>query len=321
MGHASSWTLPVRAGVSLVTSLFMLLAGLGLVAAVGVVVAMLLSTYAAEFLALGQVTVPEEWWWVLWAVAGSIAVGLASLTVVRFVRSDRERLVANTRPPGDVSVERQLERTVDRLALQLGLKPPTVRVREMSQPLAYTTVQPREEVTHRRSEADFIVVSSGLLELLTADELRAVLAHELAHIANHDSRLYTMIRLPLLSAETLLPTDGRPSNLIELVAALLASVAAINVGIFARSRELAADRAAALLTGNPAALASALDRISDESTATPSEDLRQYARTTSSIATVPVTKNYWGASLTTLHPSLESRLAQLQAIEAEAATA
>ena len=319
MKSTNSWVYPTRAVVSLVTSALVLLASLGFIAAVGVVAAMIFSAYVADLLDVGRITVPSEWWWILWGIAGSITLGVSSLTVVRTVQSDRNRLVADTHPPDDINGEQRLNQTVDRLALQLGLEPPTVRVRDISQPLAYTTVQPREGYS-QRSKSHIIVVSSGLVKLLTADELRAVLAHELAHIANRDSWFYTIIRLPLLSAETLLPTDSRPSNLIEVVAVLLATTAAINVGIFSRVRELSADRTAALLTGNPAALASALKRISDESTSKPTEDLRQYIRSTSSIAILPVDDSYWGISPTTLHPPLEKRLSQLQAMKSEVAT-
>lgn len=170
---------------------------------------------------------------------------------------------------------------VERLTLQLDVPTPAVEVAETTVPHASVSGVTRSGAT--------LVISEGLLDRLDGDQLAAVLAHELAHLANRDALVVTLVAVPAVFGRSVMDglnatndNEGVPgaltTNLFGIAAFLLAGciwlVGRSMLAIFARQRELAADRAAARLV-EPAAVAEALDVLDPESVEAPATDVRQ----------------------------------------------
>jgi heat shock protein HtpX len=180
-----------------------------------------------------------------------------------------------------------------------------------------------------------IAVSEGLLTVLAPQELEAVLAHELAHIANGDAYAMTILNAPgALIARIIEPFIVAPTGLkttrgrvfgylavflfpLVLIAWLTWSLGALLVAWLSRYREFIADRGAAHLTGAPEQLMSALVRIAAELERIPDRDLRGLA-STNAFLIVPVPTESQGltlhpAQMFPSHPNLGQRLDRLAA--------
>jgi len=201
------------------------------------------------------------------------------------------------------------------LAQQAGVPKPRVAVAENATPNAFAAGRKRTDAV--------VCVTTGLLEELDDEELDGVLAHELAHILNRDFQLMTVIAALSIMAGWIvrwgfLFGDGGGGGegggwqlLAGYVAALVVWVGAFLVGrLISRYREFAADRGAATITGDPAALASALETISDELESVPEEDLREAERASALLAAeIRETKL---SRLFRTHPAVEDRVAKLR---------
>lgn len=150
---------------------------------------------------------------------------------------------------------------VDRLRQRAGLPMPKVYVIPGDQPNAFAT--------GRNPSNSAVAVTSGIVRLLSREELEGVIAHELAHIQNRDI-LTGSIAATIGAAITLLARFAfffggdrdRGSAISALLMMILAPVAAMLIQMaISRSREFAADRDGAAICGNPRALASALQRL------------------------------------------------------------
>jgi heat shock protein HtpX len=169
------------------------------------------------------------------------------------------------------------------------------------------------------------------MQRLDERELEGVLAHELSHVAHRDVTVMTiasvvgvlagfLTRIVLFSG---MGRRGRDSNgapvvlVIVLVSIVVYALSFVLTRALSRYRELAADRAAAFLTGQPSALASALTKITGEMGRIPSRDLRD-AEPYNAFFFAPAAAP--GFSLSTIfstHPTLERRLEQLGSISAQ----
>ena len=193
--------------------------------------------------------------------------------------------------------------------------------------------------TGRNEKTSVLVVTTGLLKSDLDDrELEAVLAHELSHVAHKDVAVMTiasfigiiaglLVRFAFYSE--LFGGGGRSNNnnnnggalpvvLVVLVVGVVTyAISFLLIRLLSRYRELAADRAGALLTGQPSALASALQKVSGSMNAIPTKDLRA-AEPLNAFYFIPAFKaSEKGFSLNGLfstHPSLERRLRQLSEI-------
>ncbi len=172
----------------------------------------------------------------------------------------------------------QLVSTVRRLATQAGLPMPKVAIIPMDVPNAFATGRnPRNAV---------VAATTCLLDMMNQDELEGVLAHELGHVKNRDILLST-IAAAMVGAITMLSSMtrwsflfGRGSNrsqggihpAVVLLLAILAPIGAMLIQMsISRSREFAADRAGAEISGKPLALASALAKLENMSQQQPRE--------------------------------------------------
>jgi heat shock protein HtpX len=167
-------------------------------------------------------------------------------------------------------------------------------------------------------------VTTGLLQLLERNELEGVLAHEIGHIRNRDVALMTMASffasLAALVGQVAVfgglggrDRDSGPG----LAVILLVSVAVYVISYFlmlalSRYREFAADRSAALFTGRPSALASALRQL--ESAPAPQQDLRQVASMQAFFIVPPRAAGALSRVFAT-HPPTQERIARLAQME------
>ncbi len=171
------------------------------------------------------------------------------------LRSQRARVVTEADAPRLVS-------TVRRLADAAGLPMPTVAIVPNPAPNAFAT--------GRGPKSAVVAVTDGLLGMLNQDELEGVLAHELGHVKNRDILLST-IAASMVGAITMISRWGffmgggrdRDTNPIVAIAMMiLAPVGAMLLQMsVSRSREFGADRAGALISRKPLALASALGKL------------------------------------------------------------
>lgn len=225
-------------------------------------------------------------------------------------------------PTIDDSTAEDLQQRVDRLAAQAIVPSPTVRLGEARTPIAAS-------VGYRPATSS-IVVSRGLVERLSDHELEAVLAHELAHVVNRDAAVLTALSLPASKAEPLLEDAPEPAShyvgltavFVSFVAVPIATVTRLTVALVSRYREYVADRAAIAITGDPAALASALETLDDDLEHRPTTDLRGH-RSTAAFSIVPPsweehtffdrTRRFVARRLFGTHPPTEKRIERLRA--------
>ena len=215
----------------------------------------------------------------------------------------------------------ELHGMIDRLCALADMPKPRVGVSDMALANAFAT--------GRSPDRAVVCVTTGILRTLEAEELEAVLAHELSHVAHRDVLVMTIassagIAAGLLMRFAQIGGMGRSRNnsaLPAVLGALLISLLVYAVSflllrLLSRYRELSADRAGAYLTMKPAALASALQKIGGESAATPQRDLRS-ANAASALCIVPALRGGGLSGLMATHPPLQQRLEQLARIQAE----
>ncbi len=225
----------------------------------------------------------------------------------------------------------QLHGIIDRLCALADMPKPRVAIAESDMPNAFAT--------GRNSKNAVVCVTTGLLRRLDDKELEGVIAHEMSHVAHKDVVVMTIASFLGIIAALLVRFAfygelfggggrGRGGNDNGNAGLVFLAVAAVGVVVYAvsfllirllsRYRELAADRAGALLTGQPSALASALTKVSGAMSAIPTKDLRE-AQALNAFYFAPALKADQ-VSLSTMfstHPSLERRLRQLSEISAQ----
>lgn len=215
----------------------------------------------------------------------------------------------------------ELHGMVDRLCALADMPKPRVGISDMALPNAFAT--------GRSPDRAVVCVTTGILQLLDADELEAVLAHELSHVAHRDVLVMTVASSAGILAGMLTrgaqfgglsrgrDNGGAVAFLIALVVSLVVyAVSFLLLRLLSRYRELCADRSGAYLTMKPRALASALTKISGGAGAIPQKDLRANSAV-NSLFIVPAVAGISMQTLTATHPSLEQRLEQLARIQAE----
>jgi heat shock protein HtpX len=219
----------------------------------------------------------------------------------------------------------ELHGVIDRLCAMADMPKPRVGIADLSIPNAFAT--------GRSPERSVVCVTTGILGILTADEMEAVLAHELSHVAHRDVTVMTIASTAGIVAGMLTRgaqygaffgggrrdnnnNNGVPVWLVILVVSLVVyAVSFFLTRLLSRYRELCADRSGAYLTMKPRALATALQKISGHMNGIPEQDLRS-VDSMNAFFISPAIKAGFG-QLTSTHPSLEQRLEQLAKIQAE----
>lgn len=251
---------------------------------------------------------------------GGIVIGIAIAALMNlgsWFYSDKIALAAfNAKPVSELEAP-QLHRLVERLAARAEIPKPAVYLVRTPAANAFAT--------GRDPQHAVVAVTEGLVNLLPADELEGVIAHELSHVMNRDT-LTQAVAATIAGAIAFVAqmaqyslfffggsrdeNGGNPLGL--LVSIIVAPIAAtiIQLGI-SRTREFAADAGAAKLTGNPRALASALQRLERASRQMPMQGNPAFQPL---LISGGQSKSFF-SSLFSTHPSTADRIHQLQKLE------
>lgn len=226
--------------------------------------------------------------------------------------SDRWVLKMHKAQPVDAATAPRLVALVQELAARAGLPMPRVYLIDEPSPNAFAT--------GRSPQRAAVAATTGLLRLLDERELRAVMAHELAHVKHRDTLISTVSATlagaisALAQFATLFGQGGARRNpLVGLLAVLLAPLAASVIRLaISRGREFAADAAGATLSGDPLALARALEKIQAHARGLPLPGAEAHPETAQMMIHNPLSGG-WRAWFST-HPSTEARVARLLAL-------
>lgn len=225
------------------------------------------------------------------------------------LRMYRAREVDETSAPQFYSMVREL-------AQRAQLPMPRVYLIDEAAPNAFAT--------GRNPQHAAVAATTGILRVLSASELRGVMAHELAHVRHRDILTQT-ISATMAGAISALAnfamffggrdSEGRPSNPIATIAvAILAPLAAAMLQMaLSRTREYEADRGGAEISGDPRALASALEKIQRYAAGTPMPTAEAHPETASMMILNPLSGRGM-ASLFSTHPPTEERIRRLLAM-------
>lgn len=217
----------------------------------------------------------------------------------------------------------ELHAVIDRLCALADMPKPRVAVADTDLPNAFAA--------GRSPDRAVVCVTTGVLHRLDDQELEAVLAHELSHIAHRDVLVMTVasvvgVLAGFMTRMLLWSGMGRRNNnnnaavmvlVVMLVAAVVYAVSFLLTRLLSRYRELAADRGGAILTGQPSALASALVKISGEMGKIPRKDLRAAEPYNAFFLVPALTGKMSLGALFASHPRLEKRLEQLNRLSVE----
>jgi len=259
---------------------------------------------------------------------GLVIVIVAAMIFSQYFFSDKIAMFSMHAHEVTPAEEPRLHEIVDRLCLLADMPKPRVGVAEMDIPNAFAT--------GRSPSHAVICATRGIMTRLSDEELEAVLAHELSHVAHRDVAVMTIAsgvgmlaglvsRMAMWGA-MLGGGGGRGGNnndnaaIVEMVTWLVSIViyvvAYLLTMALSRYRELAADRSGAILIGKPSVLASALVHITGDMGRIPRTDLRK-AETMNAFFFVPALAGGTAASLFSTHPTLERRLDALNKLERE----
>jgi heat shock protein HtpX len=220
----------------------------------------------------------------------------------------------------------QLHGIVDRLCALADMPKPRVAIAESDVPNAFAT---------GRSPKDAVVcATTGIMRRLEPAELEAVLAHELSHVAHRDVAVMTIAGFLGVVAGFITRSmfwfgpgmtggrrdDDEDNAFLQWIVILLVSIIVYTISFLltralSRYRELSADRGAAVITGAPSTLASALVKVTGAMGQIPTRDLRAAEAFNAFFFTPAAAPGFSISSLFSTHPTLERRLAQLSDLE------
>jgi heat shock protein HtpX len=271
--------------------------------------AMLLAALTAIFMGVG---------YLIGGSGGAVfaLVIAAGMNLLSYWNADKLVLSMNRAREVDERTAPEFYGIVRDLAGKAGLPMPRVYVADNPQPNAFAT--------GRNPEHAAVCATTGLLQSLTREEIAGVMAHELAHVRNRDTLTMTVTAtiagaISMLANFAFFFGGNRNNNSLGivgiLVAAIVAPLAALIVQMaVSRTREYAADRVGAEITGRPAWLASALRKISAAAARVPNLDAERNPAAAHLFIVNPLS----GARMDNLfstHPSTENRIAALMAME------
>jgi heat shock protein HtpX len=262
---------------------------------------------------------------VILAAGGGIAIMvifLGLLSLGQLFLSDKlalsaigAKVVSPAEAPG-------LHAMIERLCIQADLPKPRIAVADSHVPNAFAMGRSQKSAT--------VCCTTAIIDALEPHELEGVMAHELTHVKNRDVMVMTIASFFASIAATITQfgfffggwgggdDDGDgPGFAIVLLASFVVYIVSFFLMLaLSRYREFSADRGAALITGRPSALASALMKLNSEMQRVPDQDLRQAERM-NAFFIVPTTVKSSIHTLFMTHPPMEKRIAALQRIEAQ----
>jgi heat shock protein HtpX len=220
----------------------------------------------------------------------------------------------------DVSPEQApgLHAMIERLCIQADLPKPKVAVADTPVPNAFAIGRSQKKAT--------VCATTGIMNTLSPAELEGVMAHELAHVKNRDVLIMTIASFFASVAAMITQfgfffgggmgdDDEGPGFLVVLLVSLAVYVISFFLMLaLSRYREFSADRSAALVTGRPSALASALMKISGRMEQMPQQDLRA-AGEMNAFFIVPTSVKGALQTIFSTHPPMEKRIERLEGLE------
>lgn len=242
------------------------------------------------------------------------------IMLIQYFFSDKIALMSMGAREVTEQEEPRLYETLTRLCAIAGISRPRLAIVDKNIPNAFAT--------GRNQKNSVIAVTTGLRNMLSQEELEAVIAHELSHVKNRDVMVITLasfistaafliFRSFLLSGQS---TSGRGRQnlwfIVPILAALVWVISYLLIKALSRYREFAADRGSAILTGQPSHLASALMKISGLMERVPTNDLRK-VEGMNAFFIIPAISGSSIFNIFSTHPTVEQRIAALERIERE----
>jgi heat shock protein HtpX len=267
---------------------------------------------------------------VLFASAGgAIAlIGCGAFLAFQFFGSDK--LALRSMGAQEVSPQEapELHAMIERLCVQADIPKPKIAVVASPVPNAFALGRSQKTAT--------VCATTGIMDLLSPAELEAVMAHEITHIVNRDVMIMTLAGFFASIASMIVQfgflfggggfgggggysdddDDGPSFMAIILISAVVWVVSFFLMRMLSRYREFAADRGAAVITGRPSALSSALMKLSGVNDRIPQSDLRAHAEM-NAFYIVPVKVKDSLYNLFSTHPPMEKRIEALSRLESQ----
>jgi heat shock protein HtpX len=254
--------------------------------------------------------------------AGIVITIAGALALLQLFASDKMALAAMGARKVSPQEAPELHAMIERLCVQADLPKPAIAIANTRMPNAFALGRSPKNAT--------VCATTGIMEMLTPAELEGVMAHELTHIANRDVMVMTLASFFATIAAYIVQFGfyfgggmggGDDEDNVSFIAVFFVSLAVYAVSFFlmqalSRYREYAADRGAAIITGRPSALASALMKISSGMHRIPQKDLRATSQLSAFYIFPPGAKSALGELFAT-HPAMEKRIAALQRLEGQ----
>ncbi len=254
------------------------------------------------------------------AGVGVMVAVIALLTFGQLFLSDKLGLAAMGAKEVSPEEAPGLHAMIERLCIQADLPKPRIAVADSDVPNAFAMGRSQKNAT--------VCCTTGIMQTLSPAELEGVMAHELSHVKNRDVLIMTVASFFASVAAMILQfgfffggggddDDGAPAFIVILIASFLVYIISFFLMLaLSRYREFAADRGAALVTGRPSALSSALMNISGAMQRVPTQDLRE-AEGMNAFFIVPTGVKNSFKTLISTHPPMEKRIERLQKLEGQ----
>ena len=214
----------------------------------------------------------------------------------------------------------ELHRMVEKLCKEADLPLPKVAIMQSPVPNAFAT--------GRSPKHAVVACTDSIMRLLNHDELEAVLAHELSHVKNRDILTMTMASFIAMIASMIMQSfffsalfggrnrEGGSWIIVWVVSIVVYAISTLLILALSRYREFAADRGSALITRNPRALISALNKISGRMEVVPAE-AKAKVEGANAFFIIPALSGNTFMELLSTHPPLEKRIENLEKVELE----
>jgi heat shock protein HtpX len=247
-----------------------------------------------------------------------LVVIMGGLSFAQLFFSDRLALAAMGAKEVSPQQAPGLHAMIERLCIQADLPKPRIAVADTHVPNAFACGRSQKSAT--------VCATTGIMSVLSPSELEGVMAHELTHVKNRDVLIMTIASFFASIAAIILQfgfffgggsDDDNPSFAIVLLVSFVVYIVSFFLMLaLSRYREFAADRGAAIITGRPSALSSALVKIAGAMERVPTQDLRQAERM-NAFFIVPTSVKRTAKTLFSTHPPMEARIARLQQLETQ----